>query len=139
MESVSDRINRAIYLGEEPVGFVMTEDEPLPRESLMPQFLYRIQPTRHDMLASGPTHREALIAEQHFEYLSALTLHGRVLFAGRTLTTDDQAFGIVVLEVESEAEARQLMSNDPAVAHGVMAAQLWPFRVALWAAQGPRG
>ena len=104
----------------------------------MPQFAYRIQPTRIAMLLNGPTEHEARVVEQHFAYLRDLTAQGHVLFAGRTLTTDDQTFGIVVFEAESEAAARELMVNDPAVLYGVMRAQLWPFRVALWSARGPR-
>ena len=30
----------------------------------MPQFLYRIQPTRPGMLAAGPTEREAAIVDE---------------------------------------------------------------------------
>ena len=104
----------------------------------MPQFVYRIRPTRIAMLAAGPTDREAKVVGEHFEYLKALTAQGRVLVAGRTLTTDDQAFGIVVFEAESEAAAEELVAGDPAVSHGVMRAELWPFRVALWSARGPR-
>lgn len=39
--------------------------------------------------------------------------------------------GIVILEVDSEEEARELMENDPAVKEGVMEATLFPYRVAL--------
>lgn len=104
----------------------------------MPQFAYRLQPTRLAMLAEGPTEREAGAVARHYAYLSELTDLGQVLFAGRTLTADEQAFGIVVFESESEDAARRLMQGDPAVAEGVMQAALSPFRVALWSARGPR-
>lgn len=39
--------------------------------------------------------------------------------------------GIVILEVESEEEARALMQSDPAVADGIMTAELFPYSVAL--------
>jgi uncharacterized protein YciI len=103
----------------------------------MPQFAYRIQPTRPAMLAEGPTEREADTVARHFAYLSELTDRGQVLFAGRTLTADEHSFGIVVFEAESEDAARRLMQGDPAVAAGLMQATLWPFRVALWSARGP--
>lgn len=104
----------------------------------MPQFIYRLQPTRPSMLSAGPTAVEAEAVAEHFAHLQALTQRGSVLLAGRTLTTDDDTFGIVVFEADSEAAARALMGRDPAVARGVMSAELWPFRVALWSAQGPR-
>lgn len=44
---------------------------------------------------------------------------------------DSKGFGIVILEVNSEEEAIELMVNDPAVKEGIMEATLFPFRVAL--------
>ena len=44
---------------------------------------------------------------------------------------DPSGMGIVILEVDSEEEARVLMENDPAVKEGIMEAQLFPYRVAL--------
>ena len=105
----------------------------------MPQFIYRIQPTRLDMLSAGLTEDEAQVVGEHFTYLEELTEQGIVLMAGRTLIPDEQAFGIVVFEAESEVVAKEIMVNDPAVVKGVMRAEIWPFRVALWSAQGPRG
>jgi uncharacterized protein YciI len=101
------------------------------------QFLYRIRPTRPDMLATGPTEREQRIVQAHFAHLQSLTAAGVVLVAGRTTTEDAQAFGLVVFQAESQAAAEQLMNDDPAVRDGVMSAELFPFRVALWSAQGP--
>lgn len=36
----------------------------------MQEFLYRIRPTRSDMLAAGPTEAEGRIIDDHFSYLS---------------------------------------------------------------------
>lgn len=52
--------------------------------------------------------------------------------AGRTLNADETAFGIVVFRADSETSARQIMHDDPAVKLGVMHAELFPYRVALW-------
>ena len=101
------------------------------------QFLYRIRPTRPDMLAGGPTEQEQRIVQAHFAYLQSLTAAGVVLVAGRTTTEDAQAFGIVVFQAESQAAAERLMHGDPAVRDGVMSAELFPFRVALWSTRGP--
>jgi len=95
------------------------------------QFLYRVQASRHDILRTGPTAEEAAIVQEHFEYLKELTRKGVVILVGRTLTTDESAFGIAIFRAESEEAARSIMSNDPAVKKGVMRATLFPFRVAL--------
>jgi uncharacterized protein len=103
----------------------------------MPHFLYRIQPTRATMLAEGPTPQEAAIVKEHFDYLQGLVAEGRVFMAGRTLNTDERCFGIVVLAAASEVEAAALMRDDPAVRHGVMNAELFPYRIAVWSALAP--
>jgi len=103
----------------------------------MPQFLYRIQPTRLGMLTDGPTEREAQIVSEHFAYLTKLTEEGTVLMAGRTLNSDERTFGIAVLVASTAPEAEAVMNNDPAVKHGVMRAELFPYRVALWSKKGP--
>lgn len=89
------------------------------------------------MLTEGPTEREARIVSEHFAYLSELTDRGTVLMAGRTLTADEQTFGIAVLVARNSADAESLMNDDPAVKHGVMRAELFPYRVALWSRNGP--
>ena len=50
---------------------------------------------------------------------------------GRTLMMDSSGFGIVILEVDSEEEAINLMESDPAIKEGIMTATLFPYRVAL--------
>ncbi|MBL1217871.1 MAG: hypothetical protein D8M59_10295 [Planctomycetes bacterium] len=105
----------------------------------MEQYLYRVQPTRTEMLSEGPTEDEAAIVQAHFEYLQRLTRDGIVLMAARTLTTDSDSFGIVIFEADSVDAARSLMNGDPAVHEGVMSAELFPCRVALWSDSGPGG
>ena len=95
------------------------------------QFLYSIKPTRLAMLTDGATKAEETTLSQHFNYLQDLTQKGTVIMAGRTQTADINTFGIVIFKAENEAEAREIMLADPAVAQGVMAASLYPFRIAL--------
>lgn len=97
----------------------------------MTEYVYKIQPTRLGMLTEGPTPQEAEIISNHFNYLKSLTEQGVAIFVGRTLTTDDSTFGITVFEADSEEAAREVMNKDPAVAAGVMRAELYPFRVVL--------
>ena len=96
------------------------------------QFLYRIVPTRLEMLVSGPTEREIAIIDAHFAHLQKLSADGVVLMAGRTVDTGVATWGIVVFTAESPAQAEALMRSDPAVAQGVMSAELFPYRVAVW-------
>ncbi len=103
----------------------------------MKEFIYRIQPTRPAMLTAGLTEHEKRVIAEHFEYLQALVAKDIVLMAGRTLTADDRTFGIVVFVSASDTEAAQLMQNDPAVKQGVMKAELFPYKVALWSHKGP--
>ena len=95
------------------------------------EYLYRIQPTRPEMLAEGPTPEEERIVGEHFAYLSELTEQGVVILAGRTLNTDESSFGIVIFRASSEEAAREVMKNDPAVSKGVMKAVFFPYRIAL--------
>lgn len=101
------------------------------------QFLIQLKPTRLEMLSDGPTDVEAQAVDAHFHYLKELTEAGTVLMAGRTLVSDTGSLGLVVLQTDSEADAEQILKNDPAVSAGVMKANLLPYRVALWNKQGP--
>jgi len=66
----------------------------------------------------------------HFEYLRDLTAKGKVLMAGPCF---DAKFGLVVLNVESEAEARQIMDNEPSVTGGLHTYELGEMLVSLMA------
>jgi len=96
-----------------------------------PCFLYKIQPVRPEMISAGPTPEEDQIVAEHFSYLQHLTETGVVLLAGRTLNTDYSTFGIVIFRAASEAAAREVVANDPAVREHVMRAELYPYRIAL--------
>jgi uncharacterized protein YciI len=106
---------------------VLSQTAPAPEK----QFLYKLQPSRPEMLKSGPTKEEGAIIDEHFKRLKELTRSGTVILAGRTLNTDETSFGIVIFRAPSEDAAREIMNNDPAVKQGVMKATLFPYRVAL--------
>jgi uncharacterized protein YciI len=99
----------------------------------LPQFLYRITPTRSDMLVTGPTPHEMQVMATHFAHLRKLAADGVVLMAGRTLVAGPETFGIVVFQAASPAEADAVMRSDPAIAQGLMHCELFPYRVAVWA------
>jgi uncharacterized protein YciI len=90
-------------------------------------FLYLIKPSRATFVDDMTPQEEEVMAE-HFGYLKRLLAEGRLVFAGPCL---DGAFGVVVLEVEAEETAFQLMMEDPSVRAGVMAPELHPFRLSL--------
>ena len=95
-------------------------------------FLYRIVPTRAEMLVSGPTEREVQVIDAHFAHLQKLAADGVVLMAGRTLDTGPATWGIVVFTAASQTDAEAVMRSDPAIAQGVMHCELFPYRVAVW-------
>lgn len=79
------------------------------------QFLYQLKLIPSLLEEANWTDRENNIVQQHFEELQHLKTIGKLIWAGRTLEMDSSGFGIVILEVDSEEEARRLMENDPAV------------------------
>jgi uncharacterized protein YciI len=95
------------------------------------QFMYTLKVTRLGQLTEGPTAEEQAIVGRHFAYLQDLTEKGVAILVGRTQTADADTFGIMVFQAASEAEAQEIMANDPAVKNGVMTARLYPFRIAL--------
>jgi uncharacterized protein YciI len=69
----------------------------------------------------------------HFNYLKGMLENGKLVMAGRTVNTPmtERDMGIVILEAETEEEARSIMENDPAVKAGIMSAELFEFSLAL--------
>jgi len=92
-------------------------------------YLIRLQLTRPEAAVKSTPEEDRIVSE-HFAYLKRYTEQGTLVFAGRT-TEADRTFGIVVLEVASEDEARKIMENDPAIKGGVMRGELFPFHIAL--------
>ena len=95
------------------------------------QYIYKLHPMRPGMLAAGPTETESRMLVDHVTYLEQLSENSVVLLAGRTQTTDDSTFGIVILKADSESNARDIMKNDPAVIGGVMNAELFPYKISI--------
>ena len=97
----------------------------------MKQFLYLLKPARLGMVTEGPTSAEAETVSRHFAYLTDLTNKGVMILVGRTQNNDESTLGIAIFEAEDESTARNIMENDPAVAGGVMTAELYPYQIAL--------
>jgi uncharacterized protein YciI len=103
----------------------------------MAQYIYWIRPTRLAMLTEGPTEDEQRIVGEHFDYLKRLVDSGRLLMAGRSLNDDERTFGIAIFTASSFEDAERVLAEDPAVRHGVMRGDVFPFRIALWSDAGP--
>ena len=90
--------------------------------------IYRPRPTLvQSIISQNIPEREAKIIGEHGQYLRRLLKSGKVVLVGRTLAGNPEDFGIAVLTVKSEADARSLVENDPAVRTGVFLAELRPF------------
>ncbi|MEH6459861.1 YciI family protein [Chitinimonas sp. JJ19] len=99
------------------------------------QFLYLIRPTRTDMLRTGLIEAESAAMSAHFAYLQSAQAEGRLILAGRTLEADERGFGIAIYNAADAIEAADFARHDPAVAAGVVQAEVYPYRVALISAE----
>ena len=95
------------------------------------QFIYvlHLAPRLYDNKAWTAEDKAAV--ERHFNRFKEAVKTGRLVLAGRTQEPGDKTFGIAIFEAADEMAARKFMEEDPAVAAGVMAAELHPFAVAL--------
>lgn len=95
------------------------------------QFIYvlRLVPRLHSDSAWTKDDEAAL--SRHFARFKRATETGELILAGRTPEPGDKTFGIAIFEATDEAAARKFMEGDPAVAAGLMTAELHPFAVAL--------
>ena len=108
----------------------------LPAQSPAPvekpkQFIYvlHLVPRLYDDKAWTADDKAAV--DRHLANFKAATQSGQLILAGRTRESGDKTFGIAVFEAADEAAAQKFMEADPAVAAGVMIAELHPFSVVL--------
>jgi uncharacterized protein YciI len=103
-----------------------------PKKDEKKQFIYVLKLIPRLLNEKNWTEQDGLIVGRHFRRLQRLHKEGTVILAGRTLNESDPTqFGVVILAVTSEEEARKIMEEDDAVKEKIMTAQLFPFRVAL--------
>ena len=95
------------------------------------QFIYvlHLAPRLYDDKAWTAEDKAAV--DRHLANFKAAVQSGQLILAGRTREPGDKTFGIAIFEATDEAAARKFMEADPAVAGGVMTAELHPFAVAL--------
>jgi uncharacterized protein YciI len=103
------------------------------RERVMAQgeYLYMLRVTRPGVLSEGPTEAEAAARERHFDYVRGLKEAGALILAGRTQAEPERSVGLVIFRADDAEAARAIMEADPAVAEGIMTAELFGFPVAF--------
>jgi uncharacterized protein YciI len=74
------------------------------------------------------TEEERLLMVAHSRYFDEQFAAGRLLLYGPVMATSG-AFGLAVLEVEGEAEARRFGEGDPSVIAGLNRFEICPMRV----------
>ncbi len=67
--------------------------------------------------------------KEHGKYMLSLYIKGSMKLAGPLA---DNAGGAVLLEVANEAEAKAIVTNDPAVKSGVFVYELHPWKLQPW-------
>ena len=93
------------------------------------QFYFgKLVPPRPTFPGDITDHEKHLMAE-HARYARAQFDAGLLVVYG-PVTARNGSFGMTVLEVEDEAEARRFFENDPSVVAGLNTFELFPMQVA---------
>ena len=81
------------------------------------------------------TDGEKMLMKQHGEYCQQQFDAGNLLLFGPVLASDG-AFGVGILEVADEAQARQFAETDPSVRAGLNRWEIYPMQVSASRAKG---
>ncbi len=102
-----------------------------PKAAKPKQFIYVLRLVPRLLADSAWTKEDNAVLERHFVRFQQAAKSGQLILAGRTSEPGDKTFGIAIFEAADEDAARKFMQEDPAVAGGLMTAELHPFAVAL--------
>jgi uncharacterized protein len=102
-----------------------------PKAAKPKQFIYVLKLVPRLHADSAWTKEDNAALERHFVRFQQAARSGQLILAGRTSEPGDKTFGIAIFEAPDENAARKFMEEDPAVAGGLMSAELHPFAVAL--------
>ena len=91
-------------------------------------YYFKLIPPR-PTFAMDLTDKERALMEEHGAYCAQQFAVGKLIAYGPVLAPDG-AFGVAILEVADEAEARQFGENDPSVLAGMNRFEFYPMRVA---------
>ena len=92
-------------------------------------FLIRIEPVRAGFVENATKEEERVMGE-HFVYLKKLLAAGKIVVAGPSIN-GPKTFGIIIVEVGHEAEARAIMEGDPSYKAGIQRGEILPFTLSL--------
>lgn len=90
-------------------------------------FFFKLIPPRKTFI-QDITEAEKALMQEHGRYTQEHFAAGRVLLFGPVMAPE-WPFGVGILEVESEADARQIAENDPSVIAGMNRYEIYPMRV----------
>jgi uncharacterized protein YciI len=102
-----------------------------PKADKPKQFIYVLRLVPRLYADSAWTKEDDAVLKRHFARFQDAAKSGQLILAGRTSEPVDKTFGIAIFEAPDEDAARKFMQEDPAVAGGLMTAELRPFAVAL--------
>jgi len=108
-----------------------------PAQNRKLQFIIVLRPVPRLLQAENWTDAESKIVDEHIAQLKRLLVDGKLILAGSTIPLDSTKFGIAILEVDSEEEARTIMENDAGVKAKIFTAELFPYHVAMIRGQSP--
>lgn len=96
-------------------------------------FLYHLQLSERYSDLSNWTEKSHTTIVAHADFLDDLGKKGILGFAGRTqyLPGHHDLFGIAVIRAKSLEEAKELLSEDPAVKAGIQIAKVHPYSIAI--------
>ena len=97
-------------------------------------FYFKLIPPRSTFPADI-TDAERALMEEHGAYCAEQFAAGKLLAYGPVMAPDG-AFGMAILEVTDEDEARHFGENDPSIRAGMNRFELYPMRVAASRAKG---
>src|SRR5207244_10195186 len=102
-----------------------------PKAGKPKQFIYVLRLVPRLYADSAWTKEDEAVLKRHFTRFQEAIKSGQLILAGRTSESGDKTFGVAIFQAKEEAAARKFMEEDPAVAGGLMTAELHPFTVAL--------
>jgi uncharacterized protein len=92
-------------------------------------FVYKLIPPR-PMFDADMSESEAAVMGQHADYWQDLLAKGKVVVFG-PVSDPSGAWGLAVVEAETEDEVRTMGRDDPAVKSGVATFEVFPMPVAI--------
>lgn len=98
-------------------------------------FFFKLIPPR-PTFPQDMTDDERRLMDEHSRYFQEHFSAGRLLLYGPVMATGG-AFGLAVLEVDNEGEARRFGEGDPSVKAGLNRFEIHPMRVSATRAKAP--